>query len=97
MNTYLVTPASEAEEQLLAALFKKMRIKAQVLPAENGRAAAPRRAPKKAPVAPAPKEFIPQNQAEQNMLEAVLELKEVLAGRKQAQSLDEFWKEFYAE
>lgn len=96
MNTYLVTPASEAEDQLLAALFKKMRVKAQVLPAENGRAAAPRRAPKKAPD-PAPKEFIPQNQAEQNMLEAVLELKEVLAGRKQAQTIEEFWKEFYAE
>lgn len=74
-----------------------MRVKAQVLPGENGQAAAPRRAPKKAPVALAPKEFIPQNQAEQNMLEAVLEMKEVLAGRKQAQPIEKFWEEFYAE
>ena len=33
MHSYLITPASEAEDQLLAALFQKMRVKAQVVPA----------------------------------------------------------------
>ena len=89
MDSYLVTPASETESQLLAALFKKMRLKTLVVP--NGAAATAKPAKKKLVEAPA--EFIPQNQAEQNMLDAVLELKEVLAGRKKAMSLDEFWKE----
>lgn len=94
MNTYLVTPASEAEDQLLAALFKQMRVKAQIVPGASG--TKKKAGPSSKKVA-APREFIPQNQAEQNMLEAVLELKEVLTGRKQAQTIEEFWKEFHAE
>lgn len=84
MDSFLVTPASEAESQLLAALFQKMRLKTQVVPAPAARRPARK--------APAPKEFVPQNQAEQNMLDAVLELREVLAGRKQAMSIEEFWQ-----
>lgn len=94
MNTYLVTPTSEAEDQLLAALFKKMRVKAQIISDANSKEQKAKKPTKKAASLP---EFIPQNQAEQNMLEAVLALKEVLAGRKQAQSIEEFWKEFHAE
>ena len=93
MDSFLVTPASETESQLLAALFKKMRLKTLVVP--NGAASVGKPVKKKAVEAPA--EFIPQNQAEQNMLEAVLELKEVLAGRKKAMSLDEFWREVDAD
>ena len=92
MDSYLVTPASETESQLLAALFKKMRVKTSLV--SNGAATVAKPAKKKPIEAPA--EFIPQNQAEQNMLEAVLELKEILAGRKQAMSTDDFWREVYA-
>ena len=81
MDSLLVTPSSEADLQLLTALFKKMKIKARVLPTAS--AAKPA----------APVEFVPQNQAEANMLDAVLELREVLAGRKKAMSMEEFWKE----
>jgi len=95
MTSFLVTPASEAESQLLSALFKKMRVKAQVV----ADAPAPRR---RAALKPAAKSaskstFVPETPAEELMLEAVLELKEVLAGRKQAQTLDEFWKEVHAD
>ena len=82
MDSLLVTPSSEADLQLLTALFKKMKIKARVLPTAD--AARP---------AAAPVEFVPQNQAEANMLEAVLELREVLAGRKKAMSLKQFLDE----
>lgn len=89
MDSLLVTPTSEAELQLLTALFKKMNIKAKVLPK-----AAPVRSNKPAPM---PKgeglaSFIPQNRGEENMLEAVLEMQEILAGRKEAMTMDEFWK-----
>ncbi len=90
MDSLLVTPASEADLQLLTALFKKMKIKARVLP-ETAPEAKPKRATKKE--APAPATFVPQNRGERLMLEAVLELKEVLAGRKQAQSADDFLRE----
>ncbi|MBC8081596.1 MAG: hypothetical protein H7Z21_00150 [Hymenobacter sp.] len=91
MNSYLVTPASEAEEQLLKALFQQMRVRALVVPAPVGevKSKAAKRAISKVL---APAEFVPQNQAEQNMLEAVLELREVLAGRKEAVSMEEFWQ-----
>ena len=91
MNSYLVTPASEAEEQLLKALFQQMRVRTEVVPTPVGKA-------KPKPVARAvaktsgPKEFVPRNQAERDMLEAVLELREVLAGRKKAMSMEEFWQ-----
>ena len=87
MDSLLVTPTSEADLQLLTALFKKMKIKAKVLPEQ----ASVRPNPALQPVAIT--EFVPQNQAEQNMLEAVLELREVLAGRKEAISLNQFLDE----
>ena len=92
MNSYLVTPASEAEEQLLKALFQQMRVRAKVVPTPVGKVQA--RSPKHVavPVSGAAG-FVPQNQAEANMLEAVLELREVLAGRKQAMSLKQFLDE----
>ena len=94
MDSLLVTPTSEADLQLLTALFKKMKIKAQVLPK-----AAPTRPTKPAPT---PKgeglaSFIPQNRGEENMLEAVLEMQEILAGRKEAMSMEDFWKEVRSE
>lgn len=89
MDSYLVTPTSEAESQLLAALFQKMRLKTQVVPAPADKK---KRTSPAAKVPAASKEFIPQNQAEQNMLEAVLELREVLAGRKEAMSMEQFWQ-----
>lgn len=67
-----------------------MKIKAEVLP----KAVVPTR-PQPTPQPVATTEFVPQNQAEQNMLEAVLELKEILAGRKEANSADDFLKELH--
>ncbi len=86
MDSLLVTPASEADLQLLTALFKKMKIKAEVLP--------PARVRPKQKVNPATtlEEFMPQNRGEEVMLEAVLELREVLAGRKEALTMEEFWQ-----
>ena len=81
--------SSETESQLLAALFKKMRLKTLVVP--NGAGAVVKPAKKKPVETPA--EFIPQNQAEQNMLEAVLELREVLAGRKEGMSFETMMRE----
>jgi len=98
MTSFLVTPASEAESQLLSALFKKMRVKAQVVADTAAAPAARRRAALKPAAKPTPKStFVPETPAEELMLEAVLELKEVLAGRKQAQTLDEFWQEVHAD
>ncbi|GAA3964148.1 hypothetical protein [Hymenobacter antarcticus] len=88
MDSLLVTPTSEADLQLLTALFKKMKIKARVLPKS-----APATRPKSISQPVATTDFVPQTQAEQNMLEAVLELREVLAGRKQAMSLKQFLDE----
>ena len=90
MDSLLVTPTSEADLHLLTALFKKMKIKARVLP----KAAVPAR-PKSAAQPAAMAGFVPQNQAEQNMLEAVLEMKEILEGRKQGRSADDFLKELH--
>lgn len=90
MDSLLVTPTSEADLQLLTALFKKMKIKAEVLPE-----AAPARLPNPDPALKSEglSSFIPQNRGEENMLEALLEMQEILAGRKEAHSADDFLKE----
>ena len=90
MHSYLVTPASEAESQLLASLFKKMRVKAALVP--NGNSHTPAAAKKAA----LPKPVVARNQTETNILAAVEEMKEILAGRKEAMSLEEFWAEMNA-
>ncbi len=96
MTSFLVTSASEAESQLLAALFKKMRVKAQVVADAADAPAARRRAALKPAAKSAPKStFMPKTPAEEVMLEAVLELKEVLAGRKQAQPAEELLRELH--
>ena len=89
MDSLLVTPTSEADLQLLTALFKKMKIKARVLPAaDSAHSTKPALTPKSEGLA----SFVPQNRGEANMLEALLEMQEILAGRKEAMSMDEFWK-----
>lgn len=95
MHSYLVTPASEAESKLLASLFKKMRVKAALVPNGNGHTSTA--SPPAAKKAAKPKLIVPRNQAEANILAAVEELKEILAGRKQAMSLEDFWAEMNAE
>lgn len=89
MDSLLVTPTSEADLQLLTALFKKMKIKARVLPAA---ASAHSTKPVLTPESEGLASFVPQNRGEANMLEALLEMQEILAGRKEAMSMDEFWK-----
>ena len=92
MDSLLVTPNSEADLQLLTALFKKMKIKARVLPAADlAHSTKPAITPKSGGLA----SFVPQNRGEANMLEAVLEMQEVLAGRKEARSADDFLKELH--
>ena len=49
----------------------------------------PRRA--KTPVDP----LLPRNQAEQNLVEAIHEMKEIIAGRQQAQPIEDFLKELH--
>ena len=63
---------------------------------KTGAGAAPKPAlPRRAKSAVDP--LLPRNQAERNLVEAIEELKEVLAGRKQAMSMEEFWKEVHSE
>lgn len=73
--------------QLLTALFKKMKIKAQVLPNANGKAVSEKAAP--SAVAAASK-LAPRNKVERDLVEALTELQEIRAGRKQATSLKQF-------
>lgn len=87
MHSYLITPASEAEDQLLAALFQKMRVKAQVVPAPAGPPPAKRAA------SVAADKLIPRTPAEHRLVEAIEEMKDVMAGRKKAMTMEEFWKE----
>ena len=93
MDALLVTPASEADLHLLTSLFKKMKIKSELVPAP---AASARRANRAAP--PITEEqrlnpLLPRTQAERNLVEAIEEMKEVMAGRKQAMSLQQFLDE----
>lgn len=96
MNTLVITPTSEADFQLLTALCKKMRIKAEVVPAPTG-STTPARRSRKITVPASPDTLVPRNQAERNLVEAIEEMKEIMAGRKQAISLEEFWEEVRAE
>ena len=95
MHSYLVTPASEAEGQFLASLFKKMRVKATLVPNSNGVATAHHVKDTSEAVFPQP--VMARNSQEASILAAVAELNEILAGRKEAMSLDEFWAEVKAE
>lgn len=88
MECLLVTPTSEADLQLLTTLFKKMKIKSEVVPAP---AKAPKRSKNAAAVAA--DKLLPRTQAERNLVEAIEELKEIRAGRKQAISLKQFLDE----
>ncbi|MFD1466691.1 hypothetical protein ACFQ48_00530 [Hymenobacter caeli] len=89
MDSLVVTPASEADLQLLTALLKKMKIKARVVAAP---AEAPLSAATKAAKAAANK-LIPRTKAERDLVEAIGEMKEIMAGRKQAISLKQFLDE----
>ncbi|HEX8507215.1 MAG TPA: hypothetical protein VF630_17765 [Hymenobacter sp.] len=93
MDSLVITPSSEADLQLLTALFKKMKIKAHVVP--NALPATKR--PKVASTKDAADKLLPRTQAERNLVEAIEEMKEIRAGRKQAMSLDEFWQEVRGE
>jgi len=90
MDCLLVTPTSEADLQLLTTLFKKMKIKSEVVPAS-----APAKMPKrsKSAAAVAADKLLPRTQSERNLVEAIEELKEIRAGRKQAISLKQFLDE----
>lgn len=90
MDALLVTPSSKADLQLLTALFKKMKIKAQVLPGAGNGMAAPLPKPLSQEAA---NKLLPRTQAERNLVEAIEEMKEVIAGRKQAISLTQFLDE----
>ncbi len=82
MNSYLVTPSSEAESQLLASLFKKMRVKTALVP--NGNGNAPTVTTRQALKKTATREpVVARNQTEANILAAVAELNEILAGRRE--------------
>ena len=96
MDALLVTPASEADLHLLTSLFKKMKIKSEVVPAS----ASARRTRRAAPPITEEQRLnpqLPRNRVERDLAEAIAELNEVLAGRKQAMSLEEFWKEVHSE
>ncbi|WP_019947752.1 hypothetical protein [Hymenobacter aerophilus] len=82
MDSFLVTPASEAEFNLLAALFAKMQVRVRsVSDADLVGATA----------------FIPGNRAEEALVEGIRELREIRAGRHQAQTVEEFWQEVAGE
>jgi|GEM_PF-5885658 hypothetical protein len=94
MDCLLVTPESEADLQLLTTLFKKMKIKAEEVPARAASTKAPKRT--KAASAAAGNDadkLLPRTQAERNLVGAIEELKEIQAGRKQAMSLRQFLDE----
>ena len=96
MDSLVVTPASEADLQLLTALFKKMKIKARVVAGPVAAAEAPRSAPAKAAKAAADR-LLPRTKAERTLVEAIGEMQETIAGRKQAISMEECWKEVRGE
>ena len=96
MDALLVTPASEADLHLLTSLFKKMKIKSEVVPAS----ALARRSRRAVPPITEEQRLnpqLPRNRVERDLVEAIEEMKEVMAGRKQAMSLEEFWKEVHSE
>lgn len=97
MDALLVTPASEADLHLLTSLFKKMKIKSEVVPAPAAPARRTRRAAPPITEEQRLNPQLPRNRIERDLVEAIEEMKEVMAGRKQAMSLEEFWKEVHSE
>ena len=96
MDCLLVTPTSTADLELLTTLFRKMKIKSEVVPAAS--AASPRRPPRrKAEATVEAEKVVPRNKIERDLVEAIEEMKEVMAGRKPAMSMEDFWKEVHAE
>ena len=96
MDCLLVTPTSTADLELLTTLFKKMKIKSEVVPAAS--AAAPRRPPRRPPRRKAEatveaEKAVPRNKIERDLVEAIEEMKEIMAGRKPAMSLKQFLDE----
>ena len=92
MDCLLVTPTSTADLELLTTLFRKMKIKSEVVPAAS--AVAPRRPPRrKAEATVEAEKVVPRNKIERDLVEAIDEMKEVMAGRKPAISLKQFLDE----
>ena len=92
MDCLLVTPTSAADLELLTSLFRKMKIKSEVVPAAS--AASPRRPPRrKAEATTEAEKVVPRNKIERDLVEAIEEMKEVMAGRKPAISLKQFLDE----
>ena len=92
MDCLLVTPTSTADLELLTTLFRKMKIKSEVVPAAS--AASPRRPPRrKAEATVEAEKVVPRNKIERDLVEAIDEMKEVMAGRKPAISLKQFLDE----
>ena len=87
MDALLVTPASEADLHLLTSLFKKMKIKSEVVPAPAAPARRTRRAAPPITEEQRLNPQLPRNRIERDLVEAIEEMKEVMAGRKQAKSL----------
>ena len=92
MDCLLVTPTSTADLELLTTLFRKMKIKSEVVPAAS--TASPRRPPRrKAEATVEAEKVVPRNKIERDLVEAIEEMKDVMAGRKPAISLKQFLDE----
>ena len=93
MDALLVTPASEADLHLLTSLFKKMKIKSEVVPAPAAPARRTRRAAPPITEEQRLNPQLPRNRIERDLVEAIEEMKEVMAGRKQAKPLKQLLDE----